>query len=276
MNEETIDNIPISKIITSIYDLINDKKEINNLDLNQLKDVLSESLINNLDVKSKNVLVTIKYKEKELPHVSKIFEFENVNGIKEYYKIYTKEYFEKIVKKYKIKDVMIIYNNKLIEDLNFEKCLEMMNVENFKVIERKIINFEEIFKQADKNEEKIILSNLSKNYNYYFKDLKVDDFIYSNERKTLIKKIINNSELIQCYCGPHGIGKTTTFLALKKKKKNCCYFNLKLIFKNYSNALIWKDDLILKELADTFKYVSNFEKFNKIKEQLLSTNKIWN
>ena len=276
MNEEAIDEIPISKIINSIYDLINDKKEKNNLDLNQLKDELGESLINNLDVESKNALVTIKYKGEEIPQVSKIFEFEDINGIKEYYKIYTKKYFEKIVNKYKIKDAMIIYNNKLIEDLNFEKCIEMMNVENFKVIERKIINFEEIFKQADKNEEKIILSNLSKNYNYYFKDLKVDDFIYSNERITLIEKIINNSELIQCYCGPHGIGKTTTFLAVKKEKKNCCYFNLKLIFKNYSNALIWKDDLILKELADTFKYVSNFEKFKKIKEQLLSTNKIWN
>ena len=276
MNEEVIDDIPISKIINSIYDLINDKKEINNLDLNQLKDELGESIINNLDVKSKNVLVTIKYKGEEIPQVSKIFEFEDINGIKEYYKIYTKEYFEKIVNKYKIKDAMIIYNNKLIEDLSFEKCLEMMNVENFKVIERKIINFEEIFKQVDKNEDKIILSHLSLNYNYYFKDSKVDDFIYSHERNSLIKKIMNNSDLIQCYCGPHGIGKTTTFLVIKKEKKNCCYFNLKLIFKNYSNALIWKDDLILKELADTFKYVSNYEKFKLIQEQLLSTNKIWN
>ena len=167
MNEETIDDIPISKIINSIYDLINDKKEINNLDLNQLKDELGESIINNLDVKSKNALVTIKYKDEEIPQVSKIFEFEDTNGTKEYYKIYTKEYFEKIVNKYKIKDAMIIYNNKLIEDLSFEKCLEMMNVENFKVIERKIINFEEIFKQVDKNEDKIILNNLSQNYYYY-------------------------------------------------------------------------------------------------------------
>ena len=219
MNEEAIDEIPISKIINSIYDLINDKKEKNNLDLNQLKDELGESLINNLDVESKNALVTIKYKGEEIPQVSKIFEFEDINGIKEYYKIYTKKYFEKIVNKYKIKDAMIIYNNKLIEDLNFEKCIEMMNVENFKVIERKIINFEEIFKQVDKKEDKIILSNLSPNYNYYFKDSKVDDFIYSRERNSLIKKIMNNSELIQCYCGPHGIGKTTTFLVIKKEKK---------------------------------------------------------
>ena len=62
MNEEAIDEIPISKIINSIYDLINDKKEKNNLELNQLKDELGESLINNLDVESKNALVTIKYK----------------------------------------------------------------------------------------------------------------------------------------------------------------------------------------------------------------------
>ena len=66
-----------------------------------------------------------------------------------------------------MKDAMIIYNNKLIEDLNFEKCLDMMNIENFKVIERKIINFEEIFKQVDKNEDKIILNNLPQNYYYY-------------------------------------------------------------------------------------------------------------
>ena len=66
-----------------------------------------------------------------------------------------------------MKDAIIIYNNKLIEDLNFEKCLDMMNIENFKVIERKIINFEEIFKQVDKNEDKIILNNLSQNYYYY-------------------------------------------------------------------------------------------------------------
>ena len=77
--------------------MINDKKEINNLDLNQLKDELGESLINNLDVKSKNALVIIKYKSEEIPLVSTIFEFENINGIKEYYKIYTKEYFEKLL-----------------------------------------------------------------------------------------------------------------------------------------------------------------------------------
>jgi hypothetical protein len=79
MNEEVIYDIPISKIINSIYDLINDKKEINNLDLNQLKDELGESIINNLDVESKNALVTIKYKGEEIPQVSKIFEFEDIN-----------------------------------------------------------------------------------------------------------------------------------------------------------------------------------------------------
>ena len=47
------------------------------------------------------------------------------------------------------------------------------------------------------------------------------DFNYSNERTDLINSLFENIESILCYCGPHGIGKTITFLEFKRLKKKC-------------------------------------------------------
>jgi len=279
INEEMIENISIKKIIDLIYNLLN-QYGVDKIDLFKLKDELPPSIINKLHVHLIESLVFIEYNGQDIPQKSKIFEFEDINGKKEFYRIYTEEFFNSIVNKYKIKNILIIANGIIREDFDFQKCLNDCNIEQFKVVEKKEIDYKIIFTQDsdEKDKCKKTWNKLSVNYNYYFENPKGEeilDFNYSNERTDLINSLFENIESILCYCGPHGIGKTITFLEYKRLKKKVCYFNLKIIFKNQSNPHIWKNELLLKELADAFKYVSNYEKFNELKQKLIPENKIW-
>ena len=277
--EEKIENTSITKILDLIYNLYN-TKDLNNINLFELKDKLPIDLINKLNVFVKDFMIFIYYNNMEIPTKSKIFEFEETNGNKKKYRIYTENFFEEIVNKYKITNIVIIYNNIIREDLDFQKCLDMDNIEYFKVMEKKEVNYQNIFTHSEDNENKYSMPYkiFSNNYNYYFKNVNGDDIFYyqfSTNRNNLLQSLFKNKKPILCYCGPHGIGKTITFLIFKKLQKNVCYFNLKILFKNSSNPLIWKYDLLLKELAEAFKYASNYEKFNEIKEKLSLKNNIW-
>ena len=281
--EETFENVPLTKIINSIFRLVNKERE-SNIDIYKLKDELPFNLLNNLNVFVKDFIVNIEYKGVPFPKKSKIFEFEDANGKKKYYRIYTENFFEEVANKYKLKSKLFICEGKIREDLNFQGCLTILDKELFKVVEKKEIDYKIFFKKVDEKKEKdkfnqnITWNKLTTNCNYYFKNSKGEDkfyFIYSRERSDLLESLLQSNKPIECYCGPHGIGKTMTFLVFKNLKKNVCYFNLKALFKNSSNPLIWKKELLLKELADTFSYASDYTKFDKLLNELVSKDNIW-
>ena len=277
--EEEFEGVPISKITDAIFKM-KLKEGINHLGGDITKEELPQNLIQDLIVKVHNFDITIEYKNRVIPTNSKIFEFEDKNGVKKYYKIYSNEYFNSILKLYGIAKPNFLLANKSDKDLSFDECLSLrfINYEYFKVREKIDIDYKKMFETAN-NIKNINIGNFfSKNFNYYFKNQKGDeifDFSFSVQRKNIIERIKKENCQIQCYCGPHGIGKTTTFLALKKMKKDICYINLKAIFKNSDDQTIWKNQLLLIELADTFQNISNYDNFKLLIDELLLKDQIW-
>ena len=280
--EETIENIPISELFKIIYqniDYLHDGDNI--LDAKIIKGKLPETLINNLVAVKDDFYVTLKYKNEVIPQEAKIFEFEDKSRIKNYYKIYTKKYYELILKKHGIINPIIIFNNNVLKS-NFDDIVENTKIKGwelsfFKIVEQKTIDYKKLVFDEVENEKNKTGNYYTKNFKHYFKYQKEEDFKFnaSQQRSKIYNYLIKDNSRIKCYCGPHGIGKTTTFLVFKKKIKNFCYFNLKYLFKNVDNVLIWKNELILLEIAETFKSISTYEEFVKLLKEIEPKTQIW-
>ena len=280
--EETIEGIPISKIFDIIFanfELFKDGD--NRLNFKNIKGKLPDTLINELIVVKNDFYSNIKYKNENIPQEPKLFEFKGKNGIKKYYRIYTKKYFESILKKYEIINPVVIFNNR-VSKLNFDELtknagLKGWNYSFYKIVEEKVIDYKKLVFDDIEIEKQKTGKYYTKNFNLYFENQKEEEFVFnfSKERSLIYRNLIDDNSQIKCYCGPHGIGKTTTFLVFKKTIENFCYFNLKHLFKNSDNLLIWKNELILLEIAETFKSISNYDKFLELVKEIESTTKIW-
>ena len=283
--EETIEGIPITKIISSIYsNQIHFKSGNNKLDTKILKEEFPKTLIDNLVIYLGEIYIDIIYKGEVIPQNPRIFEIEDKDKNRKFYKIYTKQYYELIIKKNGIINPMMIIDDRVFKS-DFDKIDDYcqfpgLDTYSFKIVEDKKIDYKKVvFEEVTNEKTKKTGEYYSKNFHHYFKYQKAEDiFNYkiSPQRSQLYKKFKkNDSDAIKCYCGPHGIGKTTTFLALKKELKNLCYFNLKFLFENINNILIWKNELILLEVAETFKTTSTYDQFTSLAKELEPKTKIW-
>ena len=72
-----------------------------------------------------------------------------------------------------------------------------------------------------------------------------------------------------------GIGKSTTLLALLKLKSNYCYINIKALKEHEDDVLIWKEQLLLKEIAYALKNSYKFEIFNNLKKKIDNISSFW-
>ena len=248
--EETIEGIPISQIFDIIFANFESFKDGDNrLNFKNIKEKLPDTLINELIVVKNGFYSNVKYKNENIPKEQKLFEFKGKNGIKKYYRIYTKKYFESILKKYEIINPVVIFNNRVFK-LNFDELtknagLKGWNYSFYKIVEEKVIDYKKLVFDDIEIEKKKIGKYYTKNFNFYFENQKEEEFVFnfSKERSLIYRNLIDDNSQIKCYCGPHGIGKTTTFLVFKKTIENFCYFNLKHLFKNSDNVLIWKNEL---------------------------------
>ena len=282
--EEEIEGIPISKIINIIYkNQAEFKIGENKLDTKNLKEEFPKTLIDNLVIYLGAIYIDITYKGEVIPQSSKIFEIEDKDKNRKLYKIYTKQYYELIIKENGIINPMMIIDDRVFKS-DFDNIDNYCNFPGldtytFKIVEDKKIDYQkEVFDEIINEKTKKTGKYYSKNFHHYFKYQKSDDiFNYkiSQERSQLYQNLKNNSDKIKCYCGPHGIGKTTTFLALKKELKNLCYFNLKFLFENINNILVWKNELILLEVAETFKTISTYDQFTSLAKELEPKTQIW-
>ena len=119
-------------------------------------------------------------------------------------------------------------------------------------------------------------SDLSPNFKYYFKYPQSEEefnFIKSSLRSEIFSFHLESK--IMGLCGPMGIGKTTTLLALVKLKKNYCYLNIKALNENENHILIWKESLLLLEVANAMKNNYTLKQFNALKNNLENISFFW-
>ena len=162
-----------------------------------------------------------------------------------------------------------------------EKILEFSDLKNlfsgssekFKIKDKKIIEYDKIFKsQQNVNVNELTGFSYSENFHYYFKyPEKEQKFIYnySPERSELVN--MDKEEKVRDICGNFGIGKSTSLLAARLVFHEIVYFNLKALIQNL-NIYIWKYELLLKEIAFSFKYTSNYENFLQLKQKIEKKN----
>ncbi len=147
--EETIEGIPISQIFDIIFANFESFKDGDNrLNFKNIKEKLPDTLINELIVVKNGFYSNVKYKNENIPQEQKLFEFKGKNGIKKYYRIYTKKYFESILKKYEIINPVVIFNNRVFK-LNFDELtknagLKGWNYSFYKIVEEKVIDYKKL------------------------------------------------------------------------------------------------------------------------------------
>ena len=222
----------------------------------------------------------IYYNDVKLLLTPIIIDFVDLNGKSDVYKIYNSSYIYKIIETLNFTNpVIIIKEQKEYPISSLNKVLSFL-CDEFKIVDKEAIKFDSLFSEENKVNDKSnsikIGLDLTKNFKYYFKYPKPEEeflFICSNDRSRIIS---NNFQMkITGLCGPMGIGKSTTLLAFLKNKENYCYLNIKALKENEDNILVWKDKLLLLEVAYTLRKKYKLEVFKELKEKLDSIYLFW-
>ena len=232
--------------------------------------------------KIKNFIIhkEIYYNDVKLLLSPLIIDFVDLDERSVVYKIYNINYIYKIIKLLDFKNPVIVKNQKEYSLSSLDDILSSL-LNEFKIEDKKVIDYDTLFLSEDNKNNKLDVNfkiglDLAKNFKYYFKCPKPEEefhFISSNVRSRIFsndfkKKIIG-------LCGPMGIGKSTTLLALMKLKGNYCYFNIKAL-KEYENEIfVWKEQLLLSEVAYALRNNYTLEIFNGLKKDLNNISFFW-
>ena len=281
---EKIGEIEIKDIINTFYSnnpeilLTENEKLFINYQSQKAKDLgFSKDLCQKLYGLKGYSSINIKYNEEDIPDFYKIIEIEDSNGEKEIHHIYRYKYCQELItKKKQFNNPLIIDEQKILKFSDLENIFSG-TLEKFKIIDKEKINYDTIFSNILKvNLNEITGLSYSENFNHYFKyPNKSEKFIYnySPNRSKLIN--MGKTGKIRGICGNFGIGKSTSLLASKLQYTEIIYFNMKALMKNKNNIFIWKYELILREIAFSFKYTSNIQIFNELKEKIEDKSLIW-
>ena len=80
---------------------------------------------------------------------------------------------------------------------------------------------------------------------------------------------MNKEEKVRGICGNFGIGKSTSLLAARLEFHEIVYLNLKALIQNMNNIYLWKYELLLKEIAFSFKYILEYVISNNIESKVI-------
>jgi len=205
----------------------------------------------NLKVKNYIYYKEILYNDIKLLQKPATVEFIDKDGNRSINKFYYIENIKKKIDKLHFENPVIIKHKKQYPYSSLSTILDSSELE-FQIQENEEINYEKIF------DKKIIHRNfnyknyldLTENFKYYFKYPKPEDefiLISSTDRALFFAREFKNR--IEGICGPMGIGKSTTLLVLLKLKGNYCYLNIKALKDNEKKIFIWKNKLLLREIA---------------------------
>ena len=205
----------------------------------------------NLKVKNYIYYKEILYNDIKLLQKPATVEFIDKDGNRFINKFYYIENIKKKIDELHFENPVIIKHKKQYPYSSLSTILDSSELE-FQIQENEEINYEKIF------DKKIIHRNynyknyldLTENFEYYFKYPKPEDefiLISSKDRALFFAREFKNR--IEGICGPMGIGKSTTLLVLLKVKGNYCYLNIKALKDNEKKIFIWKNKLLLREIA---------------------------
>ena len=233
--------------------------------------------------KVKNFVVykDIYYNNNKLLATPLIIDFVNKDGLSiGIYRIYDTTKINMIIKSNDFKNPVIVDGKKIC---SFSSLSDVVGefLREFKIEDQIVIDYNSIFLKKDEQNNLRNLDfkkglDLTENFKYYFDYPDPEEeffFIPSNDRTRILsnefkKKIIG-------FCGPMGIGKSTTLLTLLKLKSNYCYINIKALKEHEDDVLIWKEQLLLKEIAYALKNSYKFEIFNNLKKKIDNISSFW-
>ena len=265
-----------SKLIEMInsYCLDNGKFDETGLQNFEKKYLVPHIICKNIEVKDYFIHREIYYKNVKLLSNPKIVEFIDLNLDSKTYIIYNIEFIYELIEKFKFNNPVIIINQKEYPFSTLKSNFDSW-VNNFQIVNKKIIEYTSYFQKGQIKDEKTdkisfqikIGSDLTPNFKYYFKYPKPEEsfnFISSSLRSEIFSSLLNDK--ISGLCGPMGIGKSTTLLALSKLKENYCYFNIKSLNDHQDQLLVWKDELLLLEVAYAMRNNYSLKKFDELKK----------
>ena len=283
--QETEDKVSIFYKFSELINIINKKynggMEAKELDYENFGKLYSipKVICKNIKVADFTFYKEIFYKEEWVFPSPLEIAFVNLERKEYNYRIYTEKYVSDIIKKLNFKNPVIIQNK---NEFPFS-CLKdkILRLEKFKIEEKDIIDYEkDIFQKGKTESNKLSIksgSDLTENFKYYFKyPNPYEEFLFiSSEIRSkiffsnkFVKKIVG-------ICGPMGIGKSTTLLALSKIQKNYCYLNIKALKEEENNILIWRDKLLLLEIAYAMKNNYKFKYFKELEEKIKEAFTFW-
>ena len=228
------------------------------------------------------ILKAIYYKNARLLLNPKKIHFFTLDRKETTYLIYNNSFVEKIKDSLQFKNPIIIMNRKEFPYENLENIFYQIDIE-FNIEEKEEVDYESLFKNYERSDSNSGIqikkgADLSNNFKYYFKYPDQDDefdFIYSNKRCEFFQyKFINKNKIIG-YCGPMGIGKSTTFLGLSKIESHYCYLNIKALKEGEKHVCVWKDQILMKEIANAMLINSNYQMFSDLKTEINKCYNFW-
>lgn len=219
----------------------------------------------------------IYYRNNKLLSNPKNVEFIDLNLVSKTYKIYNIQFIYDLIEKLNFTNPVIVCKQKELPFYNSIESIFGSWENDFQIVNKKIIDYSTYFQKRKGNDEKTnknsfpikIASDLTPNFKYYFKYPNPEEsfnFISSSLRSEIFSSLLNNK--ISGLCGPMGIGKSTTLLALSRMKENYCYFNIKSLNDHQDQLFIWKDELILLEVAHAMRYNYPIKKFKELIKKL--------
>ena len=233
--------------------------------------------------KVKNFVIykDIYYNNNKLLTTPLIIDFVNKDGLSiGIYRIYDTTKINMIIKSNDFKNPVIVDGKKIC---SFSSLSDVVGgfLREFKIEDQIVIDYNSIFLKKDEQNNLRNLDfkkglDLTENFKYYFDYPDPEEeffFIPSNDRTTILSNEFKSK--IIGFCGPMGIGKSTTLLALLKLKSNYCYINIKALKEHEDDVLIWKEQLLLKEIAYALKNSYKFEIFNNLKKKIDNISSFW-
>ncbi len=200
-----------------------------------------------------------------------------MNNKRTNYLIYSLDYCKSLIEN--IGDLFIEKNNILI-DINFlDSCF--YKYEDFKIILVKLPDYLKYLNKITPVIEKISelkCNEINQNFKFYFKHHDPESkFIYNHSisRDRLIINLKNNKKIKVIYC-PFGIGKSISLIFFSLYNNiPTLYLNLKALFKNQNNVIIWKYNILYLELVNVCKKLEIKINFTQLKQKLEIINNIW-
>ena len=229
-----------------------------------------------------NILIhkEIYYKDVRLLFNPVLIHFIELDRKETTYLIYNESLIDKIKESLHFNNPIIIMNRNEYPYENLRNLLNLSYTE-FTIEDKEIEDYQTLFskyKKIDMNKGIQIKkgTDLTKNFKYYFKYPSPDDkfdFIFSTERSSIFSRKHKNK--IIGYCGPMGIGKSTTLLGLLKIQSNYCYLNIKALKEVEEHVLVWRDQILIPEIANAMLINSNYEMFSYLKNELNKYTYFW-